>query len=236
MAGERIHSLELGLGPKVIGTIITAEFLRAWMNDRPALPCDLVELRVDGFSDFAGWLEAGRALENSGIPVIITIRSSAEGGLWKGDEGQRREMLNAALNSLSGIDVELHSAIAQPLAARAKELQRTCILSFHDFQKTAPREELMVLLKRMESFGSVAKIAATANSPEDVVTLRSLLREKWQVPVCIIGMGTHGRETRLAFPLEGSCLSYGYLDKPGAPGQYSARELKEYFENTAVRS
>jgi 3-dehydroquinate dehydratase-1 len=67
------------------------------------------------------------------------------------------------------------------------------------------------------------------NTQEDLANFRSLLQEKWSLPVCLIGMGILGRETRLTFPREGSCFTYGYLDTAGAPGQYSAAELMRHL-------
>jgi len=43
--------------------------------------------------------------------------------------------------------------------------------------------------------------------------------------LCVIGMGRAWSETRIEFATLGSCLTYGYLDKPAAPGQISAAEL-----------
>jgi 3-dehydroquinate dehydratase-1 len=230
MSADLIQTLRLGKEPRVVGTIITADYLRNWSAHPAPLPCDLVELRVDGFSDFDRWIGIGQQLEHSGVPVIATIRLAREGGQWTGAENQRQHLLETALASLSGIDVELHCDLAQPLAALARATGKLCILSFHDFQKTAPRPELESILQRMRELGSIAKIAATANTLEDVETLRSLLHQPSKIPICIIGMGPHGRETRLKFPLEGSCLAYGYLDTPGAPGQYSAAELTEQLK------
>ena len=225
--------LKLGTVPRVVGTIITADYLRNWSAQPGPLPCDWVELRVDGFSDFAGWLEIGRQIEAAGTPVIATIRAAREGGKWTGDETKRRQLLESALLGLSGIDVELNCELAAPLAAMARSCGKLCILSFHDFHGTGSREELEAILAQMQELGSVAKIAAMANSPADVETLRKLLHEAWKVPVCILGMGLHGRETRWRFPQEGSCLTYGYLDVPGAPGQYSAQELTEKLRQSA---
>jgi 3-dehydroquinate dehydratase-1 len=233
MSADLVRSLHLDRTPRVVGTIITADFLRAWNAQPSPLPCDLVELRADGFSDFPGWIEIGQKIEARGTPVFATVRMSAEGGKWTAPEAERLRILEAAMDALSGIDVELQSSLAEPLARRAAHAGKLCILSFHDFKKTAPREELAGILSRMQALGSIAKIAAAANSGADVETLRSLLREGWEKPVCIIGMGSQGRETRLQFPREGSCLTYGYLDVPGAPGQYSARELMQHFGRAA---
>jgi 3-dehydroquinate dehydratase len=38
-------------------------------------------------------------------------------------------------------------------------------------------------------------------------------------------MGPAYAQTRVRYPKLGSCLTYGYLDKATAPGQFSAAEL-----------
>ena len=58
-----------------------------------------------------------------------------------------------------------------------------------------------------------------------VATLRSLFHENCPAALCVMGMGALGPQTRVEFPKLGSCLTYGYLDAPVAPGQVSAREL-----------
>jgi 3-dehydroquinate dehydratase-1 len=131
------------------------------------------------------------------------------------------------------VDVEVRSDLAAAVSELCGQLGKLCVLSFHDFVRTPPQEELEALLARGERLGGIGKIAATANSTDDVEVLRALLRKPRTAPVCVIGMGTHGRETRLKFPLEGSCFTYGYLDEAGAPGQYSAQELTEHFRGLA---
>lgn len=234
MAAELIEALQLGRVPRVVGTIITAEFLRAWSEKPTLLPCDLVELRVDGFPDFSDWLRIGKQIEHQGTPVFVTVRLRAEGGKWDGGDVERWSLLEPAIRNLSGADVELRSDVAPAVAELCGQMKKLSVFSFHDFTQTPPRNELESLLGSAERLGGIGKIAATANSPEDVELLRSLLRRRWNTPTCIIGMGAFGRETRLTFPLEGSCFTYGYLDTPGAPGQYSAAELTENFRNCSA--
>jgi 3-dehydroquinate dehydratase len=47
-------------------------------------------------------------------------------------------------------------------------------------------------------------------------------------------MGQAWSETRVEFATLGSCLTYGYLDKPTAPGQMSATELLRRVSSTAA--
>jgi 3-dehydroquinate dehydratase-1 len=192
-----------------------------------------VELRLDGFPDFSDWLRIGKQIEHQGTPVFVTVRLEAEGGKWGRGDMERWGLLEPAIQNLSGVDVELRSEAAPAVAELCGQLGKLSVFSFHDFTQTPPRDELESLLGSAERFGGIGKIAATANSPEDVEMLRSMLHRRWKKPICIIGMGVLGRETRLTFPLEGSCFTYGYLDTSGAPGQYSAAELTEYFRNSS---
>lgn len=229
MAAELIEALQLGRVPRIVGTIITAEYLRGWSERPVPLPCDLVELRLDGFPEFGDWLRIGKQIEQQGTPVFVTVRLKAEGGKWGEGDLERWPLLEPAIRSLSGVDVELRSGLAQRVAELCGQLGKLAIFSFHDFERTPAREELESLLSSAERLGGIGKIAATANEQGDVELLRSMLQRRSARPICIIGMGALGRETRLSFPLEGSCFTYGYLDTPGAPGQYSAEELTEHF-------
>lgn len=221
--------LQLGEVPRVVGTIITAEYLKNWDRERAGLPCDLVELRVDGFSDYSDWISIGKEIEKSGTPVFVTVRLAREGGHWEGEDRDRWKLLEPAIRELSGVDVEIRSELAPAVSELCGELGKMAVFSFHDFKATPAKAELEELLTTAKRLGGIGKIAATANSLEDVEQLRSMLRAGWGTPICIIGMGQYGRETRLQFPKKGSCFTYGYLDRAGAPGQYSAAELTEYF-------
>jgi 3-dehydroquinate dehydratase I len=233
VAAELINALQLGRVPRVVGTIITADYLTRWSTAPTPLPCDLVELRLDGYPEFTEWIRIGKQIEHQGIPVFVTVRLAQEGGQWAREDSERWRLLEPAIRNLSGADVEIRSNLAAAVSELCGQLGKLSIFSFHDFTKTPPREDLESLLSSADRFQGIGKIAASANSQEDVEVLRSLLRKPRNLPTCIIGMGPHGRETRLTFPLEGSCFTYGYLDVAGAPGQYSAQELSDHFRTVA---
>lgn len=220
-------------GPRVAGTILKREFLDSLAaggeGGLAGLPCDLIELRVDGYPDYARWSEMGLKLEQAGLPVLMTLRLANEGGFWKGPDHDRLAAYRLAIEKLSGVDVELHSEIAGEVGALARAAGKTAVISYHNFSETPPQKDLERIIERMREIGTVAKIAVKVNQLDEVEMLRGLLHQNWGVPVCILGMGPLGRETRLRFPLEGSCITYGYLDAQGAPGQHSAKELKDYF-------
>ena len=233
MSATLIEKLQLGRVPRVVGTIITSKYLHDWAKNPRKLPCDLVELRVDGFPDEPNWLEMGQRIEQFGTPVFATVRLANEGGKWDRGDRERWSLLEAAIRHLSGADIEVRSELARDVSELCGALRKLAIFSFHDFQATPPNGFLEKILVRAQELKGIGKIAATANNPEDVELLRRLLRRDWGGPICVIGMGPFGRETRLHFPLEGSFFSYGYLDTPGAPGQFSATELTSHFARVA---
>lgn len=225
-------SLTLGGKPVVIGTILDHAFLASARAED--LPCDLVEVRLDGFQELSGWSQRAERLERSGKPILATIRLGIEGGHWHKADEERAPIFDEALRTVSGIDIELQSRMASAYGSKARSLQKLCIVSHHDFQRTPPLPALEEIVRRGQEIGSVVKIASMINAPSDIEVLRKLLSGDWEVPLCLIGMGPLGRETRLRFPNEGSCLAYGYLDTPGAPGQYSAAELLRALHREAA--
>ena len=210
--------LEVGAVPRVVGTLST-------FSPRGKLVGDIVELRLDKFARRSDWLERCVALQTGGKPVLLTVRLRAEGGSWEKDDEQRLDIYKQGLRELAAVDVELSSAIAHPVAREAARLKKASVISFHDFEKTPPLGELCAIVERAHKIGSIAKVATMIEQSDDVDVLRLLLRQGWDKPLCVIAMGKKWSKTRIEFARLGSCLTYGYLDKPTAPGQISASEL-----------
>src|SRR5205085_12434650 len=99
------------------------------------------------------------------------------------------------------------------------------IISFHDFVRTPPLAEMEAVVAKAQTFAGIVKITTMANTDQDIDTLRQLLKGRWEVPLCVMGMGEWGAQTRVSLAVASSCLIYGYLDKPMAPGQLPASEL-----------
>ena len=47
------------------------------------------------------------------------------------------------------------------------------------------------------------KITTMVNSAEDIGALEGLFKREWDVPVCVMGMGPLGSQTRIVFPEKG---------------------------------
>jgi 3-dehydroquinate dehydratase-1 len=223
----KIGSVTLGPTPRVVGTLSTAAGLQEF--DAQQTACDIVEVRLDRIgAETTDWLTQCRAIS---MPAILTIRLAAEGGEWRRPEAERKHLFAQALENFPAVDVELQSALLPELTEKARKHGRAVIVSFHDFNRTPPVEELSRIATDAVKFASVVKIATMITDEADVEALKTLLARGCGVPLCVIGMGPMGTASRTLFPKLGSCLAYGYLDVPAAPGQLSAEQLLEQLRS-----
>jgi 3-dehydroquinate dehydratase-1 len=220
--------LSVGPLPRVVGTL--SALPKDFSRRKHKAQCDIVEVRFDRISlPPKDWLQRCEAIEAAGWPVLFTVRSRAEGGFWQESDKNRLEIFRQALQSVAAVDVELSSDIAVAVGKLAKKAGKACVVSFHDFDKTPPLTKLESIVRKAQKFASVVKISTMIKEESDVETLRALLDKKWKTPLCVIGMGAAWTKTRITFPKLGSCLTYGYLDKPTAPGQISAAALVKHL-------
>jgi 3-dehydroquinate dehydratase-1 len=224
--------LTVGDTIRVVGSV-SQEGTLARLAVRTEQDCDVVEVRVDLIGAYAShslreepiWLKHAQAIEARGVPVVVTARLTAEGGKWMQPDELRLPLFQEALSRLAAADIELRSAIVEQVSELARQHKRALIVSHHDFNRTPPLEDLRVIVDKASRYGTVVKVATMVRTEEDLATLRALLAEKRPTPLCVLGMGPLGLQTRVEFPKLGSCLTYGYLDQPVAPGQVPAREL-----------
>jgi 3-dehydroquinate dehydratase-1 len=122
--------------------------------------------------------------------------------------------------------VEWNSALREQVLDRAREAGKPVVCSYHDFSRTPPLNTLLNLARTIAHRPAVVvKLALRVVAPEDIATLRAVLHDPFPAPRCVIGMGDLAASTRVDFAREGSCLTYGWLDAPTAPGQPSCAEL-----------
>jgi 3-dehydroquinate dehydratase-1 len=224
------EEVTIGAVPRVVGTV--SSLARKSLPRRGVTTCDLVEVRLDLTGRPARWLHRCAAIQDAGWPVLLTVRLATEGGGWKGADEQRWDIFEQGLGELAGADVEWRSELARPVAKLAKKLRKVCVVSYHDFEKTPAKKYLEEVIAQAQEVASIVKISTRLKSRKDEEVLRSLLAAKWKKPLCVIGMGAAWAHTRVEFTKLGSCLTYGYLNKPTAPGQMSAalltKKLKQF--------
>lgn len=222
--------LRIGEVPRVVGTITTAPALEAFAGARNDC-CDIAEIRLDQIGLIQDWLAAARTIETLGTPVILTTRVRSEGGQWPDHDASRLSVVRDGLKNLAAVDVEFQSGWMAEVCQEARALKKTVIVSFHDFVKTPSFEDLKTVATKGANHAAIVKISTMVKSNDDLATLEKLLECGVDVPLCVIGMGPFGTKTRVTFPAHGSCLTYGYLDAPSAPGQLSAEMLSEQLRS-----
>ena len=183
----------------------------------------MIEVRLDLVEGDP--LEAMRSIRSAtSLPLIATNRWRAEGGLFRGTEKERIDLLCQASEYADFVDIELRAELRDELLGR---IDKPAIVSYHDFTRMPSPEELRSTLCEISETGaSVAKIAVTPGRLRDNLTLLELLFES-EYTFCVIAMGELGRHMRAIAPLYGSALTYGYVSEATAPGQMSVSELKQ---------
>ncbi|MGD0951649.1 MAG: type I 3-dehydroquinate dehydratase [Methanotrichaceae archaeon] len=188
-----------------------------------ASEADMLEVRLDLVEGDP--LEVMRSIRSAtNLPLIATNRWRAEGGLFRGTEKERIDLLCQASEYADFVDIELRAELKDELMGR---IDKPAIVSYHDFTRMPSPEELRsTLFEISETGASIAKIAVTPGFLGDNLTLLELLL-KANTPLCVIAMGELGRHMRAIAPIYGSVLTYGYVSEATAPGQMTVSELKQ---------
>ncbi len=207
---------------------------------RTAKEADLIEIRADGLKDpspqrVESLLKIIKSITKQ--PVILTNRKDTEGGAFAGTEEERIDILLECLSDADIVDIEFSAGRRDEVIKKAREEGTRVIVSYHNFESTPDYQEIMNIIKEEFKAGAdIAKVAVNANSREDVLTLLLATIDGTKLgEVCTIAMGVYGKISRIAAPIFGSSIAYGYVTRETAPGQLSVSELKRNFELFEVK-
>lgn len=194
------------MSTRLVATCMVRDVTSATAALRDPPPgADFVELRLDALgepshADLQTLLDAPRT-----IPVMVTCRLAAQGGLYAGDEEARLDLLAAALESGADL-VDVEDAVWEANAARF-DAER-CVVSAH-LERFVPRLDALAgrLLRRGTRF---AKLVVPARNPRALAALLTLqeLDERLSV-VCTGRLAEAGRVMAAA---RGAPLTYAALD------------------------
>ena len=191
---------------------------------------------------------------DAGAPVLLTCRTTAEGGRAQLDDASYGALLRSVLDGLTdwaperrpaAIDVEVQRGCLPQVCEQAHGLGIDVVASFHDFETTPADEVLEEVLARMAREGAdLAKIAVWPTSAQDVARLLGVCaratadageRSGLGVPVAAMSMGALGAVSRVA-PAFGSALTFAVVpDEQGqalasAPGQLPLQDVRRCLE------
>lgn len=239
-----------GRGPTAVIVPLTAaapEMLPQEARTAAAAAPDLLEWRVDpliaaGHEDRLEELARQVRAASDGIPLLVTVRTRAEGGQADLD-GAGSAAVHARLLATGTVDLLDVEMLTDPSAAAvSRDAARAAgvrvIGSHHRFDATPQEEEMLAVLRRIAEAGAdVAKLAVMPRDPHDVLALmRATLRahEELDVPVITMSMGPLGALSRLAGPLTGSAATFATVGAASAPGQLSLEQVRSALD--ALRS
>jgi len=193
---------------------------------------DLVELRLDYLTEFSGIGKLKRIQK----PVIATCMPKWEGGHFEGAEEERIGILKNALEFSSHVTIELRTEkeLRDHLIREAKDKGVKVIISYHDFNSTPDKDEILSILRQEEKAGAdITKAAFMPKNHTDVLnTLTAITENPTALSVIAISMGELGKVSRILGPVLGSYLTYASTckEKESAPGQLTVGELKKVLE------
>src|SRR4051794_13589998 len=149
---------------------------------------ELVELRVDCLRREP---DLKRVLAKRPTPMVLTLRRGSDGGLWRGHEEKRQQLLREAI--VLGVDyVDLEMDIA-PKIRRFGKTKR--IISHHNFKETP--EDLDDIIEEIGKLDpDVVKVATMAGTVADAVRVLQA-GAKAPGPTTAIAMGELGFFTRI---------------------------------------
>ena len=248
MSSVRIGGVGLGPGRPKVCVPLTGSTIKALTAEAAAIGADvadLVELRIDRFADVAdeqavrAAVAAVRSALDPRLPILLTLRTAAEGGgAQPAPEALRALLVLAAgLEGVAAVDVEmaLPADVVGAVVGAAHSAGKPVVLSFHDLGGTPARSAIVERLVRQQELGAdVVKLACTPASAEDVLTLLAATRDYASrpdaLPAITMAMGPLGVVSRLAGETFGSTLTFGTVGAASAPGQVDAARLRDALD------
>lgn len=236
-----VRGVRIGAGRPVVVVPLTSADAAALLADAAAVVAagpDVVEWRVDHLADAAteAVVAAGHALVAAldGVPLLVTVRTAAEGGRAAVDDPAYEALLLAVLDAgipdLLDVEVGRDAGTVARLVARAHAVGVPVVGSSHDFTGTPGQDAIVARLLGMAEVGAdVLKIAVMPHAPEDVLTLLAATcaaARRTDRPLITMAMGELGVASRVAGGAFGSAATFGTVGAASAPGQVELGALR----------
>jgi len=222
----------------------TREKIMKEAQNIPAIEPDVIELRIDAW-DFIEDIDTSlstikevRSIVKD-LPIVLTCRGHWEGGFKEVSDASKFGIYERAIkfNLVDYLDVELAygEEKIQKLLKLLENSSSHLIVSYHDFQKTPPKEELYsIMASEIKAGAHVAKLAVMPQKEEDILALLaatlSIRRDFPDVPLITMSMGAMGSLSRVIGGKFGSDLSFAVGSEASAPGQIPVAKLKQCFD------
>jgi 3-dehydroquinate dehydratase-1 len=217
---------ELSKHPMLVASL-DGDDLPFLLEEAKTVRADLVEIRLDLWGVFfrEDMVEKlARFKQKIGLPMLVSFRGGHPYPKWWQPYHWR------ALASAALIDLEWNPKYPwKDIRKQADQWGLGLIISHHDYDSTPPAKKLVSIVKAAYAKGAdIVKLATKAKSEADVASLLTIAQQFTpKKRMTVMAMGAMGGLSRLASPLFGSCLTYGFIGSPTAIGQWHYKELQE---------
>lgn len=193
---------------------------------------DVAEIRIDRFATSDPDEISAQVRRFSALPTIVTVRSAAEGGEWRGSEPERLAVFRQAVSLADGVDIEWSSEeIRSDVIAAAKDADAVVVVSHHDFEATPSLDRLREIGTAARVAGAdLVKIATTASDTADLQTLAAFTMEAAADGVIVVGMGPFGPASRVLLACLGARLTFAAGPEHTVDGQLLFDETFESLQ------
>jgi 3-dehydroquinate dehydratase/shikimate dehydrogenase len=194
---------------------------------------DLVELRVDHLKAQER-ASAGRLPRLAGVPAILTVRRTRDGGLFNGDERERLALLDRLVDAgFAYVDIE-EDLQAPGLEARIAGAGARIIRSLHDFSGV-PHDLSSRLAGLARNRNEIPKAAVMPNTCAELARILHLFKAHQGKEKVFLGMGDIGFPTRVLAARLGSAWCYSSPTAECiAPGQIDPIALEEEYRYRSI--
>jgi len=181
---------------------------------------DLLEVRLDKLQNnkIVDELATGKS-----FPIIATDMSD------RGTASRLEKLAYAASTGFEFVDLDYatsNAATVNQMKSRGAQV----ILSFHDYSRTPPEQELTKILEAEKRLGGdICKIVTTARVPRDSLAVLGFVQhEAKNARLVSFAMGVHGVPSRILSPWLGAEFTFASLSSPSrtAEGQPTIDELR----------
>jgi 3-dehydroquinate dehydratase I len=209
------------------------ESLRDKINRAFSFGANYIEIRFD-FLDLSDMEEALKIAENIREKAVFTLRTPTEGGKFKGNNNDRIEWLKKlAMAKPMLLDIEYSTIQSNDdLANYCKTQKIPVLLSWHDFEKTPPKDQLKYMLEKMRVYSNHIKMVTTAINIVDALRILDLLYENTaESNLIAFSMGEAGIISRIMCTIIGrSPFTYAALEESIAPGQLTVVQMRDIYD------
>lgn len=206
-------------------------------------PVDIIEWRVDAFSDYLNFNEVRDILQTVAPHLtekvfLYTFRTKLQGGHGDVTAEQLDDIHDVGAESgvVDLLDLEFFAEEFPVIKIiRLQEKGVKIVASHHDFEETPERDVMKMLLERMcAGNADIVKIAVMPQEEEDVLRLLSVTSEFYKenpdTPIISMSMGKLGMISRLCGETFGSCVTFAANKETSAPGQMSMGKVIEIVD------